>query len=360
LDGDVVIDMNRVPLVELSVPRESVRTGTTIEIVGNVTDPDGDVVTDCSWSGTGLSSIDDDPTAPFAHWTAPEIDPSPYVVSLACTDEYGAVGTASISLYSVENNAPDVTGVTTIPDFATGVVPGGVSTWSAVCEDADGDDIAGFEWRHIYGATGTITPGGEAGPSGTIGTAAWIAEGTNGTKYHQVRCQDSNNAWGPWTQFTDRVVNQAPIIDSLIATPALRRPRRFDHGDRLRARPRRPHPLSYRWYSYYGTVTGSGTSVTFTPSYPSGAGWIYVTVADSLGQARTQYLYVTVDNTAPTVSGDRLHRQRRPGRRSQLHGGRIRSRHRRHRGRVPVVGLQWDHRHIDRSHQHLDLAVRWR
>ncbi len=296
--GELYIDMNRPPVVNVNATRTSVKQGDTVDVWDPPYDPDGDSFT-CAWvPQDGLT-----PTSDItATWTAPDTL-GDYPVTLQCTDAFDAVGSDTIVMQSVANNPPVITGVVTTPTYIPALED---SLWEASCTDPDGDPIQDFEWDTLYSGGGAIQETG-------LATATWTAPGTAGWRYHQVRCQDDQGAWSAWHRFTVRVDNQAPAGSIQATLPdgtsynGSSNPVPIGGCVNLQADftdPEGHDPLSYTWYANpsIGLLTPSGDAAEFCPSYTSGSGWVQLQVADSLGQTRTVYTYLRVDNAAPVIS----------------------------------------------------------
>lgn len=295
--GDLRIDMNRSPVVNLNATRTSVKQGDTVDVWDPPYDPDGDSFT-CAWvPQDGLT-----PTSDItATWTAPDVL-GDYPVTLQCTDAAGAMGSDTIVMRSVENNPPAVTGVNADPLYVPALND---SLLTASCTDPDGDPIQDFEWETLYGGGGSIVKTG-------FGTATWTAPGLAGWRVHRVRCQDNQGAWSGWHLFKVLVTNQSPV-GSVQAT--LQDGSTYDWSSNpvpigecvnLAANFTDPEghvPLSYTWYANAntGTLTPNGNQAQFCPSYTWGYGWVRLQVADSLGQTNTVYTYIRVSNLPPKI-----------------------------------------------------------
>ena len=184
------------------------------------------------------------------------------------------------------NQVPTISGL--IADPAT-VAPGGASTITCTATDPDGDALT-YAWT---ATGGTI--------SGTGSAVSWIAPGAEGTYTITVTVDDGKGGTA-----TDDVtvvvstVNSPPVISSLIANPPSVAPSGASTIT-CTATDADGDTLTYGWTAAGGSISGMGSSVTWTAPALEGTYTITVTVADGNGGTDETSTAVTVATTTGSI-----------------------------------------------------------
>jgi hypothetical protein len=176
------------------------------------------------------------------------------------------------------NKAPEITSLT---PSATSVARGGNCTITCVASDPDGDTLT-YTWTFTGG---TI--------SGTGSTVTWVAPPTEGTYTISVDVSDGKAA-----AVTDscniQVVNTPPAITSLTPSATNVAPEESctigcvasdADGD----------TLTYAWEATGGTISGTGSNVSWTAPATEGTYTITVTVSDEHGGTTSDSCDIVVE-----------------------------------------------------------------
>jgi hypothetical protein len=160
------------------------------------------------------------------------------------------------------------------------VVTGGSSTVKCTASDPDGDTLT-YSW--IY-AGGSI--------SGTGSTVTWTAPSTFGI--YIVTAIVSDGKGGTATQSVSiAVTNNNPLISSLTATPAT-----LVTGGNSTIRCTASDPdgdtLAYSWTYTGGSISGTGSTITWTAPSTAGTYTVTVIVSDGKGGNVTRNVSITV------------------------------------------------------------------
>jgi len=177
------------------------------------------------------------------------------------------------------NQAPAITSLSASP---ASVAPGGSSTITCVASDPDGDTLT-----YAWSATGGTI-------SGTGSAVTWVAPGVEGTFTISVTVDDGNG--GTDTDSLDvvvAVVNNPPLITSLSASLATVAPGGSSTITCVASDPD-GDTLTYTWSASGGTISGTGSSVTWVAPGVEGTYNISVTVDDGRGGTDTSATPVVV------------------------------------------------------------------
>jgi hypothetical protein len=188
---------------------------------------------------------------------------------------------ATQSVYiTVTNRNPLISSLTATP---ASVATGGSSTIKCTASDPDGDTLT-YSWMYTGGSI-----------SGTGNTVAWTAPSTFGI--YNVTAIVSDGKGGTATQSVYiAVTNNNPQISSLTATPAS-----VVTGGNSTIRCTASDPdgdtLTYSWTYSGGSISGTGSAITWTA--PSTAGTYTVTAIVSDGKGGTATRSVSIAVTRP-------------------------------------------------------------
>jgi hypothetical protein len=264
---------NRNPQISsLTATPATVVTGGNSTIGCTASDPDGDALT-YSWIYTGGSISGSGNTVT---WTAPST-PGVYTVTVIVSDGKGGAVTRSISITTTNHN-PQISSLTATP---TTVVTGGNSTIRCTASDPDGDTLT-YSW--IY-AGGSI--------SGSGNTVTWTAPSAFGM--YIVTAIVSDGKGGTATQSVSIAVtnNNPPQISSLTATPTT-----VVTGGNSTIRCTASDPngdtLAYSWTCTGGSISGTGSTVTWRAPSTAGTYTVTVIVSDGKGGTATRSVSITV------------------------------------------------------------------
>jgi len=263
---------NRNPEISsLTATPATVVTGGNSIVKCTASDPDGNTLV-YSWTYTGGSISG---TGSTVTWTAPAT-PGIYTLTAIASDGKGGTATRSISITATNRN-PQISSLTATP---VSVVTGGSSTVKCTASDPDGDTLT-YSW--IY-AGGSI--------SGTGSTVTWTAPSTFGI--YIVTAIVSDGKGGTATQSVSiAVTNNNPQISSLTATPAT-----LVTGGNSTIRCTASDPdgdtLAYSWTYTGGSISGTGSTITWTAPATAGTYTVTVLVSDGKGGNVTRNVSITV------------------------------------------------------------------
>jgi hypothetical protein len=176
-------------------------------------------------------------------------------------------------------NKPPV--ITSLTSSAASVARGGSSTISCTASDPDADVLT-YTWAFTGG---TI--------SGAGSTVTWLAPTTEGT--HTITVSVSDGKASPVSESCNiQVVNTPPVITSLTSSATNVAPEESctitcvasdADGD----------TLTYDWSPTGGTISGTGSSVTWAAPATEGTYTISVTVSDGKGGTASDSCDITVE-----------------------------------------------------------------
>jgi hypothetical protein len=278
-----VVFNNKPVISSFTVTPQNPGTGNSVTIQCNATDSDNDTLS-YNWSATGgvLSSTTTNPVT----WTAPNTAGT-YTINVTVSDGYGGSVQGSTSVVVNTNHPPTITSVVANP---TSVSTGAVSTITCNASDPDGDTLS-----YTWSATGGTI-------SGTGSQVNWTAPSSSGT--YTITCTVSDGKGGTASSSVNVTVtsggaNQSPTISSLTANPIT-----VSTGGvsiiTCTASDPDGDTLSYTWTATGGTISGSGSSVSWTAPNTPGTYTINVAVSDGYGgsvQGSTNVVVNAVSNS---------------------------------------------------------------
>ncbi len=273
--------INRNPEISsLTATPATVNSGGSSTIRCTASDPDNDTLIFDSWISTGGSISG---TGSTVTWTAPSTF-GIYTVTVTVGDGNGGTATRSVSI-TVTNHNPEITSLTATP---ASVFTGGSAIIASAASDPDGDTLA-YSWAYTGGSI-----------SGTGSTVTWTAPSTPGV--YTVTAIVSDSKGGTVTRsISITATNRNPVISSLTATPASV----VAGGSstvKCTASDLDGDTLSYSWIYAGGTISGTGSTVTWTAPSTFGIYIVTVIVSDGKGGTATQSVSITVANNNPQIS----------------------------------------------------------
>jgi len=184
------------------------------------------------------------------------------------------------------NKSPEITSLT---PSATTVGPGGSCALTCTASDPDEDDTITYAWA---ATGGTI--------SGTGNSATWTAPTTEGTYTISVIVSDDKG--GTATESCDiEVANTPPVIASLTPGATTVGPRGSCTVTCTASDPD-GDTITYAWSTTGGTISGTGSSVTWTAPVTEGTCTITVTVSDGKGGTDSESCNIQITNTPPVIA----------------------------------------------------------
>jgi len=273
---------NRNPEISgLTATPSTVDSGGSSTIKCTASDPDGDTLIFDSWTCTGGSISG---TGGTVTWTAPSTF-GIYTVTVTVRDGNGGTVTRSVGI-TVTNHNPEISILAATP---TSVVTGGSSTVKCTASDPDGDTVT-FSWTYTGGSI-----------SGTGSTVTWTAPATPGV--YTVTAIVSDGKGGTVTRsISITSTNRNPQISSLTATPAIV----VAGGSSIvicTASDADGDTLTYSWIYAGGSISETGSTITWTAPATFGIYTITAIVSDGKGGTATQSVSIAVTNHNPVISG---------------------------------------------------------
>ena len=274
---------------------------TGIQCIAN--DSDGDSLT-YTWTSTGGSITG---TGSIVGWTAPAVSGA-YTISVTVSDGKGGTASRSVTVTATDtsNQNPVITSLTANP---TTVMSGGSSTLQCIASDPDGDPLS-YSWKASKGSCGEFGIPLEWN-AGTGSTATWIASSTGGT--YCIRVTVSDGQGGTATKHINIAANSNPTISSLLPNPTMVAPSGSVTFTCTASDPD-GDTLSYMWDTCSGTtgcpswmhekcgsISSTGSSITWTAPSGSKTCTIEVTVSDGRGGTATKSTQIVV-NSNPLIT----------------------------------------------------------
>jgi hypothetical protein len=235
----------------------------TSEILVSAIDPDGGTLI-YNFYVVGGGTISD-LGGGSGEYTAPTVEGT-YPIEVAVTDDEGN-STIGYVIVVVENDPPSIQTVVATPPI---VEPSGTSNLIADASDPDGDPLT-YSWDS--GGNGSIT--------GSGGSVTYTAPSTPGSYIVSVTVSDgAESVTGKVVVVVEEDPNSPPVIQSIIANPSSVYPGGSSNlivdatdGD--------GDTLTISWDSGgNGSITGSGSSVTYAAPSTPGSYVLSVTVDD--------------------------------------------------------------------------------
>ena len=274
------IKSNNSPAISSLVANPAtISTGAVSAITCSASDTDGDTLT-YTWSAASGTISG---TGTTVNWTAPASS-STYVINVTVTDGHGGSAQSSVNVVTTRGNiSPVISSV--VPNPAS-LSTGAVSALTCSASDADGDTLT-YSWST---ASGTI--------SGTGAIVNWTAPASSSTYIINVTVTDGHGGSAQSSvNVTVTKLNNSPLISSLVANPTsiltsaattITCSASDADGD----------TLTYSWSAVSGTISGTGSAITWTAPAAASTYVINVTVSD--GQGGTAQLSVNVVVAAPS------------------------------------------------------------
>lgn len=178
------------------------------------------------------------------------------------------------------NNPPAINKLQPEKDL---VSPSGKCIIVCVASDVD-DDHLSYTWSASGGSF-----------SGTGSVVTWTAPDTPGAYTITVKVADGKGGEASGQLSMDVLINQAPVIESLIAESSV-----VNQGENAIIECIASDPdgdaLVYKWAAARGDISGQGATVTWTAPNTCDDYIIKVTVSDTSGSEASQELKVKVKN----------------------------------------------------------------
>ncbi|MDI6781872.1 MAG: PQQ-binding-like beta-propeller repeat protein [bacterium] len=269
----VVMGVNHLPWISsLMASPSMLAPGSLSTITCTAYDPDNDPLMYTWTSNAGTITG----TGSQVAWTSPLPDGT-YTVGCEVSDNRGGTSYGSVSVV-VENQSPVIGSLSAMP---TTLAPGGTSAITCIAADAN-NDLLVYTWTC---GTGTIAGSGSQVvwasplPAGTYTISCEVSDGMSGTDSGSVAVV---------------VINQAPVIGSLTAMPTTLAPGGTSVITCIATDPNND-AMSYTWTCAVGTITGTGSQVTWTAPLTEQAYTITCTVSDEKGEKTQKDIIVYVD-----------------------------------------------------------------
>jgi len=242
-------------------------------------DANGDSLT-YTWQASGgtLSG-----TGSTRTWTAPS---TVGTYTITCTVSDGSLTddeTVNVSV-TTANIAPVINSLTANP---TSVVQSGTSTITCLASDANGDSLT-YTWQ---ASGGTL--------SGTGSTRTWTAPSTVGTYTIACTVSDGSLTDVETVNVSVTTANIAPVINSLTANPTSV----VQSGTSTitcTASDANGDALTYTWQASGGTLSGTGSTRTWTAPTTVGTYTITCTVSDGLATDSESKSITVTEYTPPS------------------------------------------------------------
>jgi len=258
----------------------SIQPGGISTITCTATDPDGDALTYSyttaggSISGTGSTVI----------YTAPGIDGSHTVTCTVSDGNGGEDNETVVVTVTTANSPPEITGLTASP---SSIQPSGISTITCTATDPDGDALT-------YSYT---TTGGSI--SGTGSTVTYIALGIGGP--YTITCTVTDGNGGEDTEVVVITPNSPPQITGLTASPSSIEPGSISTITCTATDPD-GDALTYSYSTTGGSISGTGSTATYTAPWTDGTHTITCSVTDRNGGEDAEAVVITA-NSPPQING---------------------------------------------------------
>ncbi len=174
----------------------------------------------------------------------------------------------------------------------TTVYVGNTSTITCTVSNSTGGTLS-----YVWDKTGGTFSGFGLGPSQVI----WTAPPSSGTFTISVTASDGNNSSKSSADISV-IINQSPIISSLTANPTSISTGAVTTITCTVSDPDVGDTLSYSWGSASGTISGSGSQVSWTAPSSSGTYTVNVTVSDGMNSSQANLNISVTAHQAPIIS----------------------------------------------------------
>ena len=247
------------PVIDLVVASRATLFGTQSTEVFCVAHHEDNLPLTFRWSSTDGTLI---PSGDSALWFAPEAD-GEYFIEVLVQDDAGGEATDGVTIIVRENQPPEVTAISAVPDT---ILPGESTVLWCDAADPEGQAIS-FEW---------MAPSGEL--SGIGDEVDWTAPARPGMHRVAVLVTDELGATSAATVEIEVACPEPPEISELLVWPAMpdyttediRGGYRLLRGSLTQCEIEcvagvSEGPLFYDWSCTEGTIAGEGPIVLFTP-----------------------------------------------------------------------------------------------
>jgi predicted secreted protein len=265
---------NQPPAISsLTASEEQVSPSGSCQVECAASDPDGDELS-YTWSASGGDISGESSTVT---WTAPTAA-GDYTIMVKVTDGKGGEATAELTIVVAVNHPPVIDSLTAEPQVVERTM---TSTVECTASDPDGDELS-YTWS---------ASGGDI--SGEGSTVTWTAPETSGDYTIMVKVTDGKGGEATAELTIVVTVNHPPVITSLTAEPqeVLR-----SQTSTIECIAQDPDgdELSYTWLPSRGSISGEGSTVTWTAPNAYDTYTITVTVTDGRGGEATQSIDIEV------------------------------------------------------------------
>lgn len=273
--------MNQAPVIHsVQSDRDWVYADESVSIECLASDPDGDEIS-YQWSANG-GTISGEGSS--VSWTASS-GSGVYTATVTVSDESGGYATASLLINVRPNQPPTIEGLSA---EASLVRFGDRVAIECIASDPDGDEIS-YQWSANGGTV-----------SGDGSSITWRASDTTGSYTLTVAVRDVRGGEATSSLVISVRLNDPPIIEGLSADASS-----VGLGDSAAIECIASDPdgdeISYQWSASDGSITGDGSSATWTAPDTAGDYTITVKVIDSRDSVSSAELAIDVLPNSPPV-----------------------------------------------------------